>query len=97
MKEITLRTITISGNDYQLPEDMTRKDLAELIATLAALRPVCNRFKSIDGKWHDAYYLDNMRVSAGSRTLPHLFDSEKQADNHLAHLEQAAAHPESAF
>jgi hypothetical protein len=96
-KEITLRTITLSGNDYQLPEDMTFKQLSELIATLAALRPVCNRFKSIAGKWHEAHYLGSMTVSAGSRTLPQLFDSERAAEDHLKNLEPAAAHPESAF
>jgi hypothetical protein len=97
MKQVTIRTISISGTDYQLPADITRKDLAELIATLAALRPVHNRFKSIDGKWYDAYYLGNMSVSAGSRTLPELFESEQQAEDHLKNLEQQAKIPDAAF
>jgi hypothetical protein len=94
------RVISIGYADYLLPEDMTCKDISELLAMLASLRRMDFTGRDIVGKWTKVHYTEGMCVSYRTdEEHSMLFDSRDQATMHLDYLEQAAAQPEieSAF
>jgi hypothetical protein len=89
------RVISIGYTDYLLPEDMTRKDLCELLAMLASLRRMDSTGRDIAGKWTMVHYTEGMRVSYRTDEELNMFGSRDQATMHLDYLEQVAVQPET--
>jgi hypothetical protein len=89
------RILTLNYTDYLIPSDMTNKELADLVATLASLSAVNSTAKDIAGKWTTVEYLDGVRITMKSHVTTEYMDTRKQAEDYLIGLELEAALPET--
>ena len=89
------RVLTIGYTDYLLPEDISTKQISDLIATLASLAVVDSTGREIAGKWTTAHYLEGIRVVYKERVKLEVFENRDQVQRHLDHLELQAAQPET--
>lgn len=95
MKTKQPRSLMINYTTYILPEDMTTRELSDLIATLASLQVLDSAMREIAGKYERVYYTHGVRISTEALGHDPIMPSEEHAKRHLDYLEQQAAQPET--
>jgi hypothetical protein len=91
----TYRVITINYRDFLLPEDITPRQVSDLITTLASMRVVENTGREIAGKWTPAAYTEGIKITYEPQVQLDLFGSREQAHRHFDCLELEASQPET--
>ena len=89
------RILTINHTDYLIPEEMTTKQISELIASIASLAIVNNTSRSIGKSWETVYFLDGVSVTYSAKDDREIMSNKAQATRQLDYLEQQAAQPET--
>jgi hypothetical protein len=95
MKTKQPRSITINYTSYLLPEDMTTREMSDLVATLASLQVIDTKAREISGKYERVYYTHGVRISTEVLEREPIMPSEAHAQRYLDALEQEAAQPET--
>jgi hypothetical protein len=91
----TYRVLTINYRDFLLPEDITPRQISDLITTLASMQVVDDTGREIAGKWTTASYTEGIKVAYRSQVQLDLFTSREQAHRHFDCLELEASQPET--
>jgi hypothetical protein len=89
------RVLTLGYTDYLLPEDISTKQVADLLDILSALSVIQAVGRDVAGRWITAEYTEGVRVMYQHKDKLDVFANRDRAQQHLDNLELQVAQPET--